>query len=93
MNTTTPPPYLSGPKVQWEWIAAGWNLFLQQWQPWVLNILVFLAAMFLPVGLIMVASFVLGPDSAGLKRPRRCLETRSPGAPESARGGPRAAGL
>jgi len=61
VNTTPPPPYLPGPKVQWEWIAAGWNLFLQQWQPWVLNILVFLAAMFLPVGLIMVASFASLP--------------------------------
>ncbi len=59
MSTIPPPyaPYTSGPKVQWEWIAAGWNLFLQQWQAWVLNILIFLTAMFVPVGLIMVASF------------------------------------
>jgi uncharacterized membrane protein len=53
----TIPPAYTAPKVQWEWIAAGWNLFLQQWQPWVLNILIFMTAMFVPVGLIMVASF------------------------------------
>ncbi len=60
MNTT-PPAYPTGPKVQWEWIAAGFNLFLQQWQAWVLNILIFLIALFVPLGLILIASFVSIP--------------------------------
>lgn len=57
----TPPAYSPAPKVQWEWIGAGFNLFLEQWQPWVLNILIFLIVLFIPLGLVMIASFVSVP--------------------------------
>jgi hypothetical protein len=40
------------PKVRWEWIGEGWNLFTQQWQGWVLMTLAYIVITAIPVGLI-----------------------------------------
>ncbi|MFN7949003.1 MAG: zinc-ribbon domain-containing protein [Blastocatellia bacterium] len=40
------------PKVRWEWIGEGWNLFTQQWQGWVMITLVYLIITLIPLGLI-----------------------------------------
>lgn len=40
------------PKVRWEWLGEGWNLFTQQWQSWVLMTLAYVVIAAIPVGLI-----------------------------------------
>jgi hypothetical protein len=42
----------SSPKVRWEWLGEGWNLFTQQWQGWVLMTLAYIIIAAIPLGLI-----------------------------------------
>lgn len=37
------------PKVRWEWIGQGWQMFTRQWQSWVAIALVYLIAFAIPI--------------------------------------------
>ena len=39
----------AAPAVRWEWISEGWRMFAEQWQAWVIHMLVYFLIMLVPL--------------------------------------------
>ena len=67
---------MDAPNVKWgEWIGEGWQMFANQWQGWVLLMLVFVILIMIPVAPIYV--FVIGAQLAAATNPD--IPPESPG--------------
>ena len=53
------------PTVRWgEWIGEGWQMFTEQWQAWIVHMLVFFVIMMIPMVPFYVLMFAAGIISA-----------------------------